>query len=95
MCDVCWVGYGSPRIEGPKIEVGIVHVQQVYAAKGGSMGGGLHVVLDDWNIEDESIESALKEDLDSSTLTFTEVQCARYLLTLTLAERASVLKRVG
>ncbi len=55
MCDGCWDEYGKPDIVNEKTEAALALVRQVYAAPRGGAGGRLHIVLDDWNLEDEHI----------------------------------------
>lgn len=62
----------------------------IYATPDGAVGGGLHIVLDDWNIEDEQIEWCLDNE---HPLTPVEDECARLLLGMTFDQRAATLAR--
>lgn len=53
MCYGCWQEYGSPIIDTPAIRAAALAVSEVYQFS--AVGGNLHIVLDDWNIEDESL----------------------------------------
>lgn len=101
MCEGCWEGYGSPNIVNEKTEAALVLVRQVYEAIGGSAGGHLHIVLDDWNLETGSIEWCLEQSGKrqgwgtkyDATPTTIERACGEALLDMTLAERASCLAK--
>lgn len=51
--------------------------------------GGLHVVIDEWNVEDKNVDWCLSRELSTP-----ERECAEWLRGLTVAERVSVLARV-
>lgn len=55
MCDGCWEEDGCPQIDTLAVREAAVAVAAVYAQEYGACGGNLHVVLDDWNVEDESL----------------------------------------
>lgn len=101
MCEVCWESYGSPTIVNEKTEAALALVRQVYDAPRGGAGGHLHIVLDDWNIENNSIEYCQQGHSDPSwngppmcwPLTEVEAQCATAFLDMTLEERASTLAK--
>ena len=58
MCETCWREYGSPQIINPLIRRAEKLIARVY--EHGSVGGNLHIVIDDWNIEDEHIKFCIK-----------------------------------
>lgn len=103
MCESCWEEYGKPDIVNEKTEAAAVLVQQVYDAIGGGMGGSLHIVLDDWNLEDDSINWCLtqfdecKVSFEDKTfnvgLTDLEQACAAAFLGMSMEERASTLAK--
>jgi hypothetical protein len=53
MCRHCWEEEGAPRIDTPAIRSARDLIQRVYDFN--DVGGGLHVVVDDWNIEDDDL----------------------------------------
>jgi hypothetical protein len=59
MCCGCYMEYGSPTLESPEIWKGVDLVKQLYEFTGA--GGNCHIVTDDWNLEDHSIEFCLNE----------------------------------
>lgn len=84
-----------------KAEEAVPLFKAVYDQPRGGAGGNLHIVLDDWNIEDESIhycmdttkvERYFDGELDT-TLTDIERRCAEHLLTMTMEERAAALAK--
>ena len=104
MCEACWDEYGEPNIVNEKTQAALMLVMQVYDAIGGGAGGNLHIVLDDWNIEDDSIYYCLSqcEVVEHSfgggfdtTPTLLERACGGAFLDMTLQERASVLAKFG
>ena len=101
MCEACWAEYGRPTIVNEKTEAALALVRQVYDALMGGAGGNLHIVLDDWNIENSSIEYCQRGHSDPAwhgppmrwKLTDVEVQCAVAFLGMTMDERASTLAK--
>ncbi len=102
MCEMCWNEYGEPNIVNEKTEAALALVRAVYEAPQGGSGGNLHIVLDDWNIEDDSIYFCLGEDGEMEsyfggtydmTPTIIERACAGAFLDMTLRERASTLAK--
>lgn len=53
MCYSCWEGAGKPRIDNEKTRALPALVEEVYEHNG--VGGNLHVVLDDWNLDDHNL----------------------------------------
>lgn len=74
-------------------------IEKVYEQPGGGVGGGLHIVVDDWNLEDDSIEWCMKKRTLGAIRpvpieifpTSIEMECARTLLSMSIQERASAL----
>lgn len=54
MCYGCWEEYGKPVIDTPAVREAANSVAEVYAYA--CTGGNLHIVLDDWNLEDGSLQ---------------------------------------
>ncbi len=101
MCSGCWDGYGQPTIVNEKTEAALALVRQVYDAPGGNVGGNLHIVLDDWNLETGSIEWCLEQsgarrvgyNKYDATPTTIERACGEAFLDMTMDERASCLAK--
>jgi hypothetical protein len=95
MCTECWEEYGEPMLRSPEIERTAELVKAVYDHPEGSMGGDLHIVLDDWNIETEHIEFCAGEigrnDRASPELLAIESELVDLLLPMSEEERASAL----
>ncbi len=54
MCESCWAEYGKPQIDNPKVReaAAIAHAfadRDLYY-------GNLHIITDDWNIEDKDLD---------------------------------------
>jgi hypothetical protein len=85
MCQACWEEeYGSAAIDSAKTRDLAEAIRLVYLEPDGIVGGGLHVVIDDWNLEDESVTA-------SDPRNDAERSCRVKLLDATVAERASAL----
>lgn len=54
MCSNCWKDHGSPRINTPVVRAAAEAARAVYEFS--CVGGNLHIVLDDFNIEDGHLE---------------------------------------
>lgn len=54
MCYGCYEEYGFPKIVTESTLAAAEAAKKVYEFS--CVGGNLHIVLDDWNIEDESLE---------------------------------------
>lgn len=55
MCEGCWADYGSPRDVPEDADQIVAQFEDLYSRDHCSTGGPLHVVLDDWNLEDEHL----------------------------------------
>lgn len=77
MCRDCWERYESPSIVNSQVQECAALIDQLD-------GSGLHVVIDDMNLEDEHIQ-------DCTDLTEIERRCAELLLSMTLEERLSAI----
>lgn len=54
MCYSCYEDYGKPTLVTPEIQEAAWLVEKVYEFS--AVGGNLHIVVDDWNIEDSSLD---------------------------------------
>jgi hypothetical protein len=90
MCENCWNDYGRPAIVNAATLAALEMVKDVYAKH--AAGGLAHIVLHDFNIEDESVEWCIKDGFrandESDALAIKALHAFR---SLTVAERASVL----
>lgn len=59
MCLSCWKEAGSPTELPENVDELIQLIKELYATEMGGAGGPLHIVLDDWNLEDDNIEWCL------------------------------------
>jgi hypothetical protein len=91
MCLGCWEEYGSPTLDTPEIRRLVKVIERIYSFSGA--GGGLHIVLDDWNIEDGDILWCMqyRPGYRPDGLPLSERVCAKILLAMTIEERASAL----
>lgn len=88
MCQGCYAEeYGAPSTLPANADEVLALVRAVYDAPDGGTGGNLHIVLDDWNLEDSSIRWCLERE----GLTDAERACGEALLAMTESERAAVL----
>lgn len=55
MCYACWTKLGRPAAVTPKIIAAAELVDDLYGLA--PVGGNLHIVTDDWNIEDDHVRS--------------------------------------
>lgn len=101
MCQNCYEEYGSPAIINAAVREAAELVRQVFDHS--VVGGNLHIVLDDWNIEDGSLHHCHKaiqniqagyfgphDDIDPAQVAI-ERKCCDAFLKLSLDERASAL----
>lgn len=88
MCLSCWNERGKPQVDNALVRDIAGLVKDVFAHS--SVGGGLHIVVEDWNLETEHIEWCLKEGGCSDL----ERRCGELMLTATEDERASALALV-
>lgn len=107
MCDECWIGCESPKIENDKVLRALASIDALY--RWCPTGGRLHIVTDDWNIETQQINWCVDEiekdpnfwnvenwHEDGETYSgkdeyIHELNCAKSLLELNEEERASAL----
>lgn len=94
MCMSCWAERGSPEIINKSTVKAAQLIEGVYDHHGA--GGSLHIVLDDWNLSDASLdycetEISRNEGRVESRRTHAERKCLEALKKLTEPERASAL----
>lgn len=54
MCEGCWEEYGSPKILTKDTILAGALIKDSYEING--VGGNLHIVVSDWNLEDEDVK---------------------------------------
>ncbi len=59
MCNGCWEEYGNPRLKTPLVLEAQPLIRAVYDWH--LAGGNLHIVLDDWNLEDANLDFCEKQ----------------------------------
>jgi len=97
MCYTCWVEAGKPRIKNKKTLWAAELIDAVYSNDDCGVGGYAHIVLDDWNLDDDDIDfcitQAEKEVYDNigEQGRLVCLACLRHLKTLTMEERFSAL----
>lgn len=100
MCQWCWEKRGSPRLVTDKVKAAAELIDGVYEHHG--CGGGLHIIVDDWNLCDGSVafcEDYIEKpeyrrnrnDEVSDERIEAERACLRALKAMTEDERASAL----
>lgn len=95
MCYSCWERAGGPTLDTPAVHDAAALIAKVYEQS--CVGGGLHVIVDDWNVEDDHFNTDAEQwieenahDLDEAGLAV-ERACYAALKALTEAERYSAL----
>lgn len=59
MCTNCWIDqYSTSKIDTPAVREAALVIAEVYNHHGA--GGNLHIVVDDWNLEDGNLEFCSK-----------------------------------
>lgn len=81
MCHGCWAQMGEPRIEKPEVRRMAERLAECEEF------GGLHIIVADWNIDDEAVEFCR----DGTSAADAERAVATDLLAMTEEERASAL----
>lgn len=54
MCRGCWSEMGEPAHRNDRVRAAALSVARLYEVHGA--GGGMHIVTDDWNLEDSSLD---------------------------------------
>jgi hypothetical protein len=92
MCHGCWGEYEDASIINDRVLAAVPLIGYVYDYHGA--GGTLHIVLDDWNIEDDHLDfcdgEIAKGGIDPDRLD-AERECSAALRILSVQERASAL----
>ncbi len=95
MCHECWVNAGKPREVTEMVIRAAEAIDEVYVYS--FVGGNLHVVIDDWNVDDEDLAfcraEAIPENLHEASKEWIkkERECLGLLEGLTVAQRAAAL----
>lgn len=95
MCYSCWEEKGSPKIVNDDVLKVAKLIEQVYNFN--AVGGNLHIVLDDWNIEARNIDWCLKKAIPENYHEHSdqeleiERKCATQMRKLPIKQRASAL----
>ena len=85
MCYSCWAAEGEPRIINDRVLAAVAAVERLYDVH--PVGGGMHIVTDDWNCEDHNV----KWCRDNSARDEVELACLTAFEALTEKERYSAL----
>ncbi len=96
MCFNCYLDAGQPAIINEKTQKAAELISEIYHHDGCIAGGYAHVVIDDWNLDDYSIDycigSATHSEFDiSQSGRQACLECLTFLKELTMDERASAL----
>ena len=92
MCHSCYEAAGSPTIDNAAVREAVALIRQIYEYN--AVGANLHIVTDDYNLEDTDLEASLvgiKENLGNSTPEQLKIEtaCLRALWALSPDERMS------
>lgn len=94
MCYGCWEEAGKPEIDTPAVRLAARRVESLRQRS--EVGGHLHIVVDDWNLEDSHMDFCRKK-ISANRLTTdsrlhqAEVRCLESFADLTETERCSAL----
>lgn len=88
MCEGCWHEEGAPRINNERVRLAAAAITALYVDH--LAGGGLHIVTDDWNLEDSSVEFCERHMAEHGADAAERAALAT-LKPLSQAERASAL----
>lgn len=96
MCESCYEEAGKPVIINDKTIHAATLIQKIYDSVGGGAGGYAHIVVDDWNLNDSSIEFCLQRAIEgegekdiSEECRQACLSCLNFMKILTLEERHS------
>ena len=94
----CWNEYGRLDIDNEAVHAAVPLIAEVYNHH--EAGGGLHIVLDDWNLEDHFVsfcQEYIKTDAYMECCSQEQIdadrQCCVAFANMTIEERASALTR--
>lgn len=88
MCMGCWHNMGAPKIDNAKVQRVAALVATLYATH--PVGGRWHIVTDDWNLEDEHVQSCA-EAADGEMSSPVDGELGPLLASMTEDERGSAL----
>lgn len=97
MCINCYEEIGEPKIVNDRTKEAAKLIDAIYDCDNGGSGGYAHIVVDDWNMSDASINYCIKDAIRGECENFDEelqqasLNCLNYLKTLTEDERYSAL----
>ena len=89
MCMNCYAEAGAPRIVNEATLRAAKLVAELYATDYGGCGGNMHIVTDDWNLEDDNVAFCAACAAADGTLLEREIAAA--FVAMTEDERASAL----
>lgn len=95
MCYGCYEEEDKPTIINEKTLAAAAAVKKIYGYN--PVGSNLHIVTDDWNLEDDNVEFCLKQIQTENFWKLTpeellhEEATAKLLLSMSVPERASAL----
>lgn len=87
MCRSCWNELGRPTSEDPAVIRAAEAIAALYDET--FSGGALHIVTDDWNLEDDTLQWCH----DSHPLTPVEKAAYEALLPLSVGDRGAALAK--
>lgn len=93
MCYTCWEEAGKPSILNDKTIKAAELINEIYYTEDGGAGGNAHLVVDDWNLDDSSIDYCIKDrqnDIAEETIEACD-KCLQFLKTLSMEERHSAM----
>lgn len=61
MCYECYKSAGSPTIVNDKTKKAAELINRIYEQEGCGAGGYAHIVVDDWNLDDSSIDFCIND----------------------------------
>ena len=90
MCRACWEEHGSPTELPDNAAEVISLINDLYAHPDGGTGGPLHVLLDDFNVQDQFVKPYHRDDDDPALRDLAD-RIADLMLLMTEDQRAAVL----
>ena len=87
MCQDCWIQAGSPKIDSPGTRAAIEALQAV--------GGDLPPLLDDYNVEDESLDDDMQTARDWIDKVWTEGYALKIIHAINLLRPLSEKERIS
>jgi hypothetical protein len=91
MCRTCWVKYGSHLLQTPEVVEAARLIDAVYDFS--CVGGNAHIVVDDWNIEDNHIDWCLNTAIPENVHEAAPEQLAAEKAALEALRRLSIAER--